>query len=614
MAQGKGRAGAYAPVASESGRGLGSAGGDEEAGGGRFPSRGRVRSNAGEDDEASLLSNDSQGIATYSEEGASPLEADGYDGYTMDQAVERMGFGKFHWQLLLLCGVGYFAEITELVIVAFVASAIQRDFGLSEVEYGILGSSSFVGMTAGAVFWGYVSDRFGRQVSFSLTVWMTFVGGFLSALAPNYWTLLLLRFTAAFGIGGMLPVDYTVFLEFLPNAKRGSRIVLVDAIGVIPALFLSSTVSYAFSGKEDIKWRWVLAIVSIPVGIMAVLRRHVPESPRYHLANGDVSKAQEILESVAAMNGVDLPGTHLVDKKAGGSDGMAADPIVKSNGNPRGEGSSAPSPTRERRPSWGQGEDPEGRDGAGSELADREGAGGSPSKGGPGGSATSRPWHKGRWSVGKGAGKGYGDKMAQLFKGPVLARTTPRLWVMWFCTQFSSAGLVFALPMLFEESFDVAKRKIALDLLWGVFGLIPGLAVAYYAVERSRKYSLAAYYAASSASVVGLMLTTVGPMKNEGLAVCFSIFIRGTMEGCFAILNTTTIESYPTLIRTSGMGTAQIFDHIAGMGSPLFFSIFNGRESLRPLALAIYAGANLVAMLPTLTLPRDYAGVAVHTD
>jgi len=55
------------------------------------------------------------------------LGGDDNDGeYTFDEAVEHMGFGKFHWKLLILCGVGYFAEITELVIVGFVAPAIEK--------------------------------------------------------------------------------------------------------------------------------------------------------------------------------------------------------------------------------------------------------------------------------------------------------------------------------------------------------------------------------------------------------------------------------------------------------------------------------------------------------
>jgi len=202
-------------------------------------------------------------------------------------------------------------------------------------------------------------------------------------------------------------------------------------------------------------------------------------------------------------------------------------------------------------------------------------------------------------------------KISELFRGETLRKTTPRLWMLWFLTQFSSAGMVFALPKIFDESFAVSKRRIALDLLWGVFGLIPGLAIAYFVVEKSRKYSLAGYYLVAAASVFLFMLTTMGSLANEAAAILMSVVLRGAMEGCFAILNTTSVESYPTLIRASGLGNAQIFDHIAGAISPLFFSIFNDNTKLRPIALTVYAAAYALAFLPAVTLPKDYVGQAI---
>ena len=171
--------------------------------------------------------------------------------------------------------------------------------------------------------------------------------------------------------------------------------------------------------------------------------------------------------------------------------------------------------------------------------------------------------------------------------------------------------MVFALPKIFDQTFDVSKKRIALDLLWGVFGLVPGLAIAYFVVERSRKYSLAGYYVAAAAAVFMFMLTTMGFLKNEVMAVLMSVVLRGSMEGCFAILNTTSVESYPTLIRASGLGNAQIFDHIAGALSPMFFSVFNDNTKLRPIALTVYAAAYLLAFLPAVTLPKDYVGQAI---
>ena len=205
------------------------------------------------------------------------------ESYTFSEAVEYIGFGRFHVILMILCGFGWFAQILELVIMSFVAPQIQQDFGLSPLEYGVLGSISFVGMAIGALFWGIISDKFGRWIGFTCTTAITFVFSLVSAFAPNYWSLLLFRILATSGVGGCLPVDYTHLCEFLPVKNRGRHMAVVDAIGVIPALLFGSLISYFFSLREDEKqWRWILGIESIPAGIFAVLRFTIPESPRFH--------------------------------------------------------------------------------------------------------------------------------------------------------------------------------------------------------------------------------------------------------------------------------------------------------------------------------------------
>ena len=508
--------------------------------------------------------------------------------YTMDEVVEEIGFGRFHWNLVFLCGVGYFSEITELVVVSFVAPSIQKQMQLTNLQYGLLGSSSFVGMAVGALFWGYVGDHYGRQISFSLTVWLTFFGGALSALSPTYSILLFLRFTAAFGIGGMLPVDYTVFLEFLPKEDRGSNIVMVDAIGVVPALTLSASIAWYFSGSDQVQWRWVLAISSIPVGIMAVLRRHVPESPRYHLARGDTGLAQEVVQHVADINEAELPEDWKLIPQTQTSALIDTDSAKRQDG--AYVAMNQQEMTRMAQSQTYQGDvetSPEDASFGGivpSFIGEDEGE--------------------------EVAAAGSSHSFAQLLQGKMRA-TTWRLWLLYFLVQFSSAGMVFALPKLFDESFPgKTERDIALDLLIGVVGLIPGLAIAYVAVEKSRKWSLASFFLAAGITVL-LLGGAFLNFNSQTWAIVFSIVLRGAMEGCFAILNTTAVESYPTVLRASGLGTAQIFDHIAGSVSPIFFSLLNGHQLTHSWAFFFYAGAYILGMLPALTLPNDYAGQAV---
>lgn len=522
---------------------------------------------------------------------------EGASHYTMDEVVEVIGFGTFHWKLLFLCGVGYFAEITELVVVSFVAPSIQKQMNLTNFQYGALGSSSFVGMAVGALFWGYVSDHFGRQISFTLTVWLTFFGGALSAISPNYAILLLLRFTAAFGIGGMLPVDYTVFLEFLPKEERGSNIVMVDAIGVVPALTLSATIAWYFSGSDQVQWRWVLAISSIPVGVMAILRRHVPESPRYHLARGETGLAQDIVQHVADINETNLPEDWKLIPQTKTSVPIETDSAKHQKGDYM-------QMNQQELSRLGQPERPPYRDdveAAAAAAAARE-------EHACGGII---PAYVGEDEGEEVAAAGSGHSFAQLLQGEKMRATTWRLWLLYFLAQFSSAGMVFALPKLFDESFPgKTERDIALDLLIGVIGLFPGLAIAYVAVEKSRNKSLAAFFLAAGFSVLSLGAAFIKVNSRVG-SIVFSIVLRGAMEGCFAILNTTAVESYPTVLRASGLGTAQIFDHLAGSISPVFFSLLNANQRTKSWAFFFYAGAYILGMLPALTLPADYAGQAV---
>jgi MFS family permease len=498
---------------------------------------------------------------------------------------------------------------------------------LSNLQYGLLGSSSFVGMAVGAFFWGYVSDHTGRQLSFALTVWLTFFGGFFSALAPNYAVLLFLRFTAAFGIGGMLPVDYTVFLEFLPQRHRGSYIVLVDAIGVVPALTLSAAIAWYFArqatadddgGDRDLEWRWVLVISSVPVGIMAILRRHVPESPRYHLAAGETEAAQRVVQEVADANSVQLPddwrllsfqesleielATTTTTTPTAVSSPRAAH-LPRRRG---GKYSSVPShhhdqPHETEFTSLGshdeQDRPQQQEDGIVSYHDDDDNDDGVDS-------LMRNDCH----SAAAAADSGH-HSFDELVRDPELRGATYRLWMVYFLVQLSSAGMVFALPKLFDQTFvGKSEADIALDLLIGVVGLIPGLAIAFVAVEYSRTKTLASFLFAAAVSVLCLGYAFL-VLHSQAWALFFSIVLRGAMEGCFAVLNTTAVESYPTLLRASGLGTAQIFDHVAGAFSPVLFSALNGSQSTRPWVFGIYALAYGFATIPTLGLKEHAAAL-----
>ena len=103
----------------------------------------------------------------------------------MQTAIDRIGFGRFQKRLLGVCGVTWAADAAEIFLIAFALPKITEDFGLSTFQSSVVVASTFVGMLAGAWFWGTVSDRIGRKRGFTITIGIFAVFGFLSAFSPN---------------------------------------------------------------------------------------------------------------------------------------------------------------------------------------------------------------------------------------------------------------------------------------------------------------------------------------------------------------------------------------------------------------------------------------------
>jgi len=159
-------------------------------------------------------------------------------------------------------------------------------------------------MFGGAGLWGRLSDKIGRKTGFILTIAFDSLFGLASAFAPNFTVFIILRALTGFGVGGTLPVDYAMFSEYLPAKKRGSRLVILEsfwALGTVAAAALAWLIVPRFG------WRVLFAVSALPGLLLFVIRKEVPESPRFLIAKGRVADARAVLSRVAAINGTTLP-------------------------------------------------------------------------------------------------------------------------------------------------------------------------------------------------------------------------------------------------------------------------------------------------------------------
>lgn len=118
------------------------------------------------------------------------------------------------------------------MLLSFLLSEVKYEWNLTSDEEATVGSVVFLGMMFGSYLWGIISDRYGRRFGYLATAIFTGVFGILSAMAPNYSWLLILRTLVGFGLGGA-PVAFSLFAEFLPNKTRGISLILIEIFWTI---------------------------------------------------------------------------------------------------------------------------------------------------------------------------------------------------------------------------------------------------------------------------------------------------------------------------------------------------------------------------------------------
>lgn len=215
--------------------------------------------------------------------------------------LENVPVGKFHYQLLLITGLGWMFDAMDTGIIAFVLPTLAQVWGLTMAQMGLIGSMGLVGMAVGAVFAGELADRFGRKHMFMATLVLYSGATGLCSLAWNFESLLCFRFLVGFGLGGQLPVAVTLVTEFSPPAVRGKFIVLLESfwgIGWLAAALISYLVIPHFG------WQSAFLIGALPALYVFYIFHWIPESVRYLLRKGRSKEAAAIVRRVEQGSGI----------------------------------------------------------------------------------------------------------------------------------------------------------------------------------------------------------------------------------------------------------------------------------------------------------------------
>ncbi|MCH6162591.1 MFS transporter [Streptomyces marispadix] len=206
--------------------------------------------------------------------------------------LERLPWTSHQRKLLLVVATAWLFDSIDLATLTFVLSPISTEFRLDHAQTGLMGSIGFLGMLVGAVVAGTMADRLGRRLVFQCSIVVWGVASVALALSWDFSSLLTFRFLLGLGMGAEFPVAAALMAEFLPADRRGRGAALLE--GAWPVGFvLAGALAYVVT--EPLGWRGMFVIEGCLAVWALVIRRVLPESPRWLATRGRRAEAEKVL-------------------------------------------------------------------------------------------------------------------------------------------------------------------------------------------------------------------------------------------------------------------------------------------------------------------------------
>jgi putative MFS transporter len=224
------------------------------------------------------------------------------------ERIERLPITGFQRKCAAIIVIAWLFDTIDLGSMTFLLSTFKVEFQLTTTQVGLLGSMSFAGMFFGAMISGIAADKFGRLRTLQISMLFWGISGLLCATAANAEMLFIFRFLLGVGLGAELPVATAMLPELLPKTHRGRYVAIME--GLLPVgLIIAGLITYFV--LPLVGWRWVFVIESIPAFWLLVIRRKLPESPRWLETKGYTQQAEEAMvmmeKEVEARFGKPLP-------------------------------------------------------------------------------------------------------------------------------------------------------------------------------------------------------------------------------------------------------------------------------------------------------------------
>ncbi len=227
-------------------------------------------------------------------------DAPGHDGTArgnIPNRLERLPMTGYQRRIFGIIASAWLVDQVDVALLTFLLGTIVVAFGLTPFQAGLLASMTFAGQLVGNVGAGLAADRYGRRTVFQVTMLVWGLASFMAAGAWSVGVLMFCRFLIGVGVGGEAPVAQAMVSELVPAGVRGKYIAIMEGFWAV-GYVLSGAITWLL--LPYLSWRWVFAVVGSLSVLVLLVRRGMPESPRWLAERGRLEEADAVMRHMEA--------------------------------------------------------------------------------------------------------------------------------------------------------------------------------------------------------------------------------------------------------------------------------------------------------------------------
>lgn len=220
----------------------------------------------------------------------------------LQAAIDRLPISGLQIRVILLCWLVNLLDGFDLLAIAFAAPAISASWQLTPEALGVVFSSGLVGMTAGSLILGPLSDRIGRRPMILLATAVLGVATLATSQVSAIWPLLIIRFITGLAIGGLLPSLNTLVAEYAPDRRRNFAVSIMHLgfpVGGILGGAIAAQLIPIYGWESIFIAGGTLTLIMMPILLVGL-----PESLQY-LGIARTDKANQQAEKICTQIGID---------------------------------------------------------------------------------------------------------------------------------------------------------------------------------------------------------------------------------------------------------------------------------------------------------------------